>query len=135
MEQLLCLLIVIQRVAKEAHYRAFGETFWSDHLLADKVFDGLEDLMDEIQETYFMGEEEANPTQKRIYAYASSMMPESWGSLKDLFVILDGFVMQGILLASELSKASAITAAESDLLGRICSNLQQKHGFLNKRLK
>ena len=135
MEQLLCLLIVIQRVAKEIHYRAFGENFWSDHLLADKVFDGLEDFMDEIQENYFMCEEEANPYQKRIYTYASSMMPESWGSVKELFEILDGFVLQTILQATELSKASDITAADSDLLGRICGDLQQKHGFLAKRLK
>lgn len=135
MEELLVLLIVIQRVAKETHYRAVGENFWSDHLLADRIFEGLEDLMDEIQENYFMGEEEANPTQKRIYTEASSMMPESFSSVKDLFAVLDGFIMRGIFLATELSKASDITAGDSDLLGRICGDLQKKHGFIVKRLK
>lgn len=135
MEELLVLLIAIQRVAKEAHYRALGEDFWSDHLLADRIFDGLEDLMDEIQENYFMGEEEANPTQKIIYTEASRLMPETFSSVKDLFEVVDGFIMRGIFLTTELSKSSDITAGDSDLLGRICGDLQKKHGFLIKRLK
>ena len=135
MEELLILLIAIQRTAKDIHYFAKGAEFWSDHLLADKVYDGLEGFMDEIQEGYFMGEELATIPQKMLYERACKMMPEGDFAVYPLFTVLDNLLVKGIALTTELSKASDITAADSDLLGRICADLQAKHGLVYRRLK
>ena len=129
------LLIAIQRTAKDIHYHAKGSEFWSDHLFADKIYDGLEDFMDEIQEGYFMGEELATIPQKKLYERACKLMPEGDFDVYPLFVILDDLLMRGIALATDISNASDITAADSDLLGRICADLQAKHGLLYRRLK
>ena len=51
MFKILYHLIAIQRQAKEIHYRAKGFEFYSDHLLADRIYDGIEDLIDEISKT------------------------------------------------------------------------------------
>ena len=132
MKDILILLIAIQRTAKDIHYHARGANFWGDHLLADKIFDGLEDLMDQIQENYFLGHEEEAVPQKILYEQASKRM-SAFNELSAMFKNLDDLIFECIRLIQSIP-ADAQTAGDSDLLGRIRSDLQQKHGFLHRRL-
>ena len=50
MYKILVYLLAIQSQAKNIHYNCSGSSFFSDHLLADRIFEGIQDMMDEINE-------------------------------------------------------------------------------------
>lgn len=133
MKDILVLLIAIQRTAKDVHYYAFGKDFYSDHLLADRIYDGLEDLMDEIQENYFLGQEQEAIPQKVLYEEAAKEM-YPYNEFSGMLKHLDNLIFNCIAKI-QLMPTDGLTAGDSDLLGRICSDLQKKHGFLVRRFK
>ena len=136
MFQVLCYLIAIQRQAKEIHYHAKGECFWSNHLLADRIYDGIDDLIDEIQENYYLGREGEAPSQKELLIGASECVKEASGDIKKDFDGLDAIIMACIAqIETIIHENKELTAGDNDLLGRICSDLQKKHGFIVRRLK
>ena len=136
MFRVLCFLLAIQRQSKEIHYHAKGDCFWSDHLLADRIYDGLDDLMDEIQENYYLGKEEEAPSQKDLLIEASEEVNDASGDVKMDFEHLDSIIVACIARIESIIEANKnLTAGDNDLLGRICSDLQKKHGFLVRRIK
>lgn len=136
MFRVLCFLLAIQRQTKEIHYHAKGDCFWSDHLLADRIYDGLDDLMDEIQENYYLGKEEEAPSQKDLLIEASEEVNDASGDIKMDFEHLDSIIVACIARIESIIEANKnLTAGDNDLLGRICSDLQKKHGFLVRRMK
>lgn len=136
MFEVLCFLLAIQRQAKEIHYHAKGDCFWSNHLLADRIYDGLDDLMDEIQENYYLGKEEEAPSQKDLLIEASEEVNDASGDIKMDFEHLDSIIVACIARIESIVEANKnLTAGDNDLLGRICSDLQKKHGFLVRRMK
>ena len=137
MYKVLVYLLAIQSQAKNIHYNCVGGNFFGDHLLADRIFDGIQDLMDEINENYFMGKEEKAPNQKKLLADASELIPETIlvGDMIIAFTQLDKLILSCIDELETVSALESITVGDSDLIGRICSDLQKKHGFLWLRLK
>ena len=135
MYKVLVYLLAIQHHAKNIHYNCGGSTFWADHLLADKVFDGIQDLMDEINENYFMGKEEKTPQQTKLLEDASELVPDAVEDMTVAFAQLDKLIISCIDELETVSALESITVGDNDLIGRICSDLQKKHGFLWRRLK
>lgn len=135
MRKVLMILMAIQRAAKGIHYHTGGAQFFSDHLLADRIYDDLDDLIDEIQENYFLGKEEDAPAQKDLLKGAAELVPDETDDMKLAFSALDQLLLDGINTLQTTSELSALTAGDNDLIGRICSDLQKKHGFVWRRLK
>lgn len=135
MRKVLMILMAIQRGAKGIHYHTGGAQFYGDHLLADRIYDGLDDLIDEIQENYFLGKEEDAPAQKDLLEGAAAIVPEESEDMKIAFTKLDQLILDGINELETVSELTALTAGDNDLIGRICSDLQKKHGFIWRRLK
>ena len=135
MRKVLMILMAIQRAAKGIHYHTGGAQFFSDHLLADRIYDDLDDLIDEIQENYFLGKEEDAPAQKDLLKGAAELVPDETDDMKLAFTALDQLLLDGINTLQTTSELSALTAGDNDLIGRICSDLQKKHGFVWRRLK
>lgn len=48
-------------IAADWHYNAKGESFYSQHLLADKVADGFGTILDELRECHYLGEMQSVP--------------------------------------------------------------------------
>lgn len=135
MYKVLVYLIAIASCSKNIHYHSCGASSWQDHLLADCIFDGLQDLMDEINENYFMGKEESTPQQSKLLEDASELVPEAIDDMTVAFAQLDKMVISCIDELETVSALESITVGDNDLIGRICSDLQKKHGFLWRRLK
>ena len=133
MKEILALLIAIQRTAKDVHYHAKGRDFWGDHLLADRIYDDIDGFIDDIFENWYLGKEEEAPLQKNIYADAVANMYES-DDLDGMLRRLDDLIFKCIGII-QLLPESELTAGDNDLLGRICSDLQKKYGFLVRRMK
>lgn len=56
MNELLEMIVCVQILADDLHYRASGAAFYGVHLLADKAKDGLDSALDNIREAYWLGE-------------------------------------------------------------------------------
>ena len=57
------------------------------------------------------------------------------GDMIIAFTQLDTLILSCIDELETVSALESITVGDSDLIGRICSDLQKKHGFLWLRLK
>ena len=135
MFDILVYLLAIEKTAKGIHYLCKGSNFWADHLLADKIADGLDDFMDEIQEIYYLGKEENAPQPAQVLASAGAMVPELTEDIEEDFRKLEKMMLACIDEIETASNLTATTCGDNDLLGRIGSDIQQKHGFVWRRLK
>ena len=135
MENIICYLIAIKRWAKEIHYRSKGDGFWGNHLLSDRVVDGLDDFVDEIQENYYLGHGEEVPLQKNILLGAANLIEQATTE-KDMFIKLDMLII-GCLTELQMIDENnhELSLGDKDLMGRISSDLQKKHGFIWRRIK
>ena len=73
MEDLIAMIMCVQILADDLHYRSRGTEFYSHHLLADRVKDGLDKQIDAIKESYWLGElRVVPPTTDRLMSAACS---------------------------------------------------------------
>lgn len=132
MEKIISELLAIQRYAKQVHYDCAGENFYADHLLADLVFEDIESFMDEINEVFYLGRDIKQPEQEFVLANAGSIIAEADG---DYFKKLHSLLVMCLTDVEMYQNENDLTAGETDVLGRISSNLQKKNGLILRRLK
>lgn len=136
MEQIISYLIAIKSAAKGIHYRTMGNSFWGNHLLADRIVDGLDDFIDEIFENYYLGKSEDAPQQKVVMSGASGLIPLIDNNIDKGFGLLDELIINCLSELQMLAEANQdLTLGDNDLMGRISSDLQKKHGFIWRRIK
>ena len=130
---LLKLLYCIKFFAKDIHYMVKGDLFYSDHLLADRIIDGLDDFIDDINENLYLGFEEEAPTSKQVIA----------GVAKDLMLVQDDIKVNWKRLYSYLEEAEELIykieeeykfPQISSLLDNIADDLQKKKGLIWRRI-
>lgn len=130
MESLLALLLAIKHYSKDIHYASKGENFWADHLLADKIGDGLDDFMDRINEQIFLGWEKEAPSSGSILALAYPLIP----NVSQMWAGMDKLLKDGLLLLNSIG-SNGLSRQDSQLLDDIAADLQAKRGLLYRRLK
>ena len=135
MESILSYLMAIQRTAKGIHYRCLGNNFWADHKMADEIFDDIEEHLDEIFEVCYMGREKEVPQEKAIMSGASGLMPLVGEDIARAFGLLDELIVNCLADIELQLRSEQITAGETDVLGRISSDLQKKHGWISRRIR
>ena len=137
-----CALIkAVGIAAKDLHYRAKGEAFYSEHLLADLGWQ-IEKLTDDFIEVYYMGDKGwTPPLMKEIYGKACSDFPfidkenedsldtEFWA--RRLLKVCEDLV-------GKVEKAKGILAAKAGTqasLDEISKQVLQVIGLLKRNLK
>lgn len=137
-----CALIkAVGMAAKDLHYRAKGEAFYSEHLLADLGWQ-VERLTDDFIEVYYLGDKGWNPPLLgEIYAKAQSELPYL---AKDTADSVDtGFWARRLLevcekLAASVEKAKATLTTKAGTqaaLDEISKQVLQVAGLLKRNLK
>lgn len=130
---LLKVLYCIKFFAKDIHYTAKGDSFYSDHLLADRIIDGLDDFIDDINENLYLGFEEKAPISKQVIA----------GVAEDLMLVQDDIKVNWRRLYSYLEEAEELIykieeeykfPQISSLLDNIANDLQKKKGLIWRRM-
>ena len=134
MERLLIYLTAIAGLSKDIHYGSYGDYFYPDHLLMDRIYDGLYDLVDEIQEKYFMYNNLEAISSKKIFETASSMLNDDL-TIEEKMVMLRNLMKDAIYIADDTSKKTVYDCGDNDLLGRIASKLKTDVGLLNRTLE
>lgn len=130
MKEVIVSIEIVRLIAKDLHYTVRGESFYSNHEFMDRVQKELSDFVDEIKENYFMARDEVVPTNKAIYTEAIGRLKDSY-SVQDLVEALK----TALYAVEQASKCKDLYQGDTDLLGRISSNLLNSYGLAQRILK
>lgn len=131
-QRLLVILYSIRFYAKDIHYEAKGASFWSDHLMADEIFDGIDGFIDQINENLFLGYEHPAPHSKDIVALVYDALPPVSTDIGQCWKNLYALIVEGLSRISAI-KEEFDDAALNALLDSIADSLQKKKGLVWRR--
>jgi DNA-binding ferritin-like protein len=125
-DTLIAYLFAIQAFAKDIHYSASGEAFYSKHLLADEIYKGMDEQIDALIETCILPYE----TPKAITEYWETAREEA-GRKAENFERLK-YIIEKALQRIEIIVAA--TSGERSLLDSIAQDLQRKLGLITRQV-
>ena len=123
---LIAYLFAIQAFAKDIHYSAKGEAFYSKHLLADEVHKGIDEQIDALIETCIM----PCALPKHISGYwaeARELFPAGRIDFNSLYDLLSQAIY-------EFNHIEIKDNSNSSLIGDIAKDLQRKLGLITRQV-
>lgn len=133
--QLICYLIAIQNYAKDIHYSCKGEGFYGKHLLADRIYDGLDDFIDQSKEVYFLGNNLLPLPSGEYLAKAMNLLPPVEADDKKNFEHIKTLIEDCLMHAQKMLLEKDTTRGEMSLVDGIAQDLQGKLGLVNRLVK
>ena len=130
---LLKSLYCIRFFAKDIHYAAKGTEFFSDHLLADRVADGLDNFIDDINENLYLGFEEKAPTSAEVLLGVVDSLFVAKDDIKKNWETLYNYIKETEELIYKIEEEYDIPQVNS-LLDSIADDLQKKKGLIWRRI-
>ena len=121
-------------IARDWHYQASGPSFYAQHLLADKVADGLESSLDEIREVYYLGEKRSIPPSAGEEMEAALAI-YSVAKGESLTLKLQNAVELVAAHAEELSRDAQISIGTKSLLDALSARCYQSAGLIERTIK
>lgn len=128
--ELIQRLMAIACFSKDIHYNAIGIESYSDHLLADRLCDGLDEFIDTIKENILLGNKQKvlksteymNGTIKIVPDVVSDDNTENF---RKILKLIDGTIS----FANKLT----LDKGDSSLVDNICEKLKNDKGLLQIR--
>ena len=125
-DTLIAYLFAIQAFAKDIHYSASGEAFYSKHLLADEIYKGIDEQIDALIETCIL----PCTLPKHISEYweeAQELFPPGKVDFHSLYDLLSRAIYEFNNVGLEENSASS-------LIGDIAKDLQRKLGLITRQV-
>lgn len=126
-------LTAIQNFAKDIHYSTKGEAFYAKHLLADRIYDGIDDYIDSIKETFFLGNDTLPLPSIEYLKKAIGYIPQLTENDSVNFVSMKNLISDCLILIQEMKIKGEYTEGELTLLGDIAKDLQGRLGLVNRQ--
>ena len=133
--KLICYLVAIQNFAKDIHYSCGGDAFYSKHLLADRIYNGLNDFIDNIKETCLLGNDILPLPSGEYLAMAMNLLPALEYDDKKNFEAMQKLLIDCLVLMQEMLQEKDTPRAEVSLIDGIAQDLQGKLGLVNRQVK
>lgn len=133
--KLICYLLAIANFAKDIHYTCRGEAFYTKHLLADRIYNGLYDFTDRIKETCLLGNDILPLPSGEYLAMAMNLLPAPEQNDKKNFEHMQKLLIDCLVLMQEMLQDEGTPRAEVSLIDGIAQDLQQKLGLVNLQVK
>lgn len=134
-DKLICFLIAIQNFAKDIHYSCKGEGFYGKHLLADRIYAGLNDFIDQLKETCYLGNNVLPLPSGEYLARAMNLLPKVEMEDKKNFQSMQKLLIDCLVLTQEMLTDNNTARGEVSLVDSISQDLQQKLGLVNLQVK
>lgn len=129
---LIAFLMAICNYSKDIHYNSKGSAFYSKHLLADLVLDGLDEKIDDIKENVFLGNGVEPLPSGRYLMAASALVPPITPDDRLNFLMLKGLVDRVRVLIKGIEAPSR---GAGSLLDAIGEHLDKMAGLLYLQTK
>ena len=130
--RLIVYLLAIANFSKDIHYNCKGDSFYSKHLLCDRISDNLYSYIDGIKEVFFLAADKEPLPSVEYLNFAMSQIPQISKDDKACFISLATLLVQTLQLIEELQD---LTKGEENLIGAIAENLQTSLGLINRQIK
>lgn len=131
---LLKVIYAIRFYTKDIHYKSVGDNFWADHLMSDRIYDGLDDFIDDINENLYLGFEEETPYSKDILESVVRSIPELDDDMVVNWKRLYGMIITALEIINNIEKEYEMPQINS-LLDGLVNDLQKKKGLIWRRIK
>ena len=128
-------MIAIQNFAKDIHYSCGGDAFYGKHLLADRIYDGLDDFIDGIKETCLLGNDILPLPSGEYLAKAMNLLPAPEQDDKKNFEAMQKLLIDCLVLMQEMLQETDTPRAEVSLIDGIAQDLQGKLGLVNRQVE
>lgn len=129
---LIIRLIAIENFCKDIHYNSKGDSFYSKHLLADRIQENLSDYLDQIKEVCILGSDEKTLPSGEYLSRATSLIPVIEKSDKENFKKLENLIIDTLALLEGMEDS---TKGEENLYGAIAQDLQQSIGLIYRQVE
>lgn len=132
MKDTIVRLTIIKNVAKDIHYNAHEDAFYAIHLLMDRVADGLDQYIDDINENLYLGRGQRPPLSQEIAKLVEAMTPEldtdsNHSMLETLMEFIDGTLEN---ISQLVTDDRGLKNGDIALLDDISKDLQKKLGLV-----
>ena len=134
--KLICYLLAIANFAKDIHYTCHGDVFYGKHLLADRIYNGLYDYIDQLKEICLLGNDILPLPSGEYLARAMNLLPAvDKNDDKQNFKAMQKLLIDCLVLMQEMLQEKNTPRAEISLVDGIAQDLQQKLGLVNLQVK
>lgn len=133
--KLICYLIAISNFAKDIHYTVKGEAFYSKHELADRIYNGLNDFVDQLKETCILGNNQEPLSSIAYLENTIPLIPLLAIEDKANFVSLKELLEETLVHTQMMLQDKDNPRGEVSLVDNIAQDLQQKLGLVNLQVK
>ena len=130
-DTLIAYLFAIQAFAKDIHYSAKGEAFYSKHLLADEIYKGIDEQIDALIETCILSLQEP-ATISDYWKQAIEFIPELSNNDSSNFKRLYLLIKNALILLNGYSGPSRGGIA---LIDNVAQDLQRKLGLITRQVE
>ena len=129
--ELIGRLSAIRAFSKDIHYNTTGCSSYGDHLLADRIADGIQDGLDKIKENILLGNKQKVLSSKEYHKIADKYIPDITDNSTT-----DNFKKLHKLIVDTQARINKISLDNSDksLIDGIGEELKNKTGILNLRI-
>ena len=125
-------LLAVANFAKDIHYSAKGEAFYSKHILCDRISENIYDYIDSLKEIFFLAADKDPLPSGEYLSRATSLIPQIAEDDKTNFTSLS-ILLEAAL--QDIEKIKDLTKGEENLIGAIAENLQTSLGLVNRQVK
>ena len=130
--KVIALLLAVYGYAKDIHYNCKGDSFYSKHLLCDRISENIYDYIDSIKEVCFLASEDEPLLSKQYAEMSARVTPDLSSDDKQNFTRLLALVSQTLQAIHDLDN---LTKGEDNLFGNIAENLQTSMGLLVRQVQ
>lgn len=134
-DKLIYFLIAIQNFAKDIHYSCKGEGFYGKHLLADRIYDGLDDFIDQLKETCYLGNNVLPLPSGEYLTHATNFLPKLEADDITNFKAMQNLLINCLVHLQSMLSVANTARGEASLFDGIAQDLQQKLGLVNLQVK
>lgn len=129
---LISLLIAISNYAKDIHYNVKGRAFYSKHLFADVILDGIDEVIDDIRENILLGNGVEPLHSSKYLRAAAELVPPIVPDDRTNFVMMKGLVerVRGMIKGMDAPSRGA-----NSLLDSIGEHMDKMAGLLFLQVK
>ena len=130
--RLIVYLLAIANFTKDIHYNCKGDSFYSKHLLCDRISDNIYDYIDGIKEVFFLAADKEPLPSGEYLSRATNHIPQISPDDKACFISLATLLVQVLQTIEEMQD---LTKGEENLIDAIAENLQTSLGLVNRQIK
>lgn len=124
-------LSAIRAFSKDIHYNTVGCSSYSDHLLADRMADNIQDNLDKIKENILLGNNHNVLSSKEYHKIADKYIPDIvTGDNTENFKRLHKLIISTQALINKIS----LDSPDKSLVDNMGEELKNKTGILNLRI-